>query len=80
MPTPRNRSPSIAENRAFPSSRDTTSVSYRLQATTAKADLILTDNIGFVSTFELPGTTVNRNEIASLGEIEWPEDRVERTI
>lgn len=72
MPTPRNRSPSIAENRAFPSSRDTTSVSYCLQATTAKADLILTDNIGLVSTFELPGTTVNRNEIASLGEIEWP--------
>uniref|UniRef100_UPI003FD75449 hypothetical protein n=1 Tax=Alistipes putredinis TaxID=28117 RepID=UPI003FD75449 len=35
-------------------------------------DLILTDNIGLVSTFELPGTTVNRNEIASLGEIEWP--------
>lgn len=59
-------------NRAFPSSRDTTSVSYCLQATTAKADLILTDNIGLVSTFELPGTTVNRNEIASLGEIEWP--------
>ena len=55
-----------------PSSRDTTSVSYCLQATTAKADLILTDNIGLVSTFELPGTTVNRNEIASLGEIEWP--------
>ena len=40
MPTPRNRSPSIAENRAFPSSRDTTSVSYCLQATTAKASTL----------------------------------------
>lgn len=35
-------------------------------------NLVLTDNIGLVFNYELNGVTVNRNEITSLGAIEWP--------